>query len=130
MAAERKGDCPAQVGLPRWLESVRVSVGAGQIHGAPTHKHMQSTLFDFLLPSPVSQPCFTLHSANAFSCQKSTLLTVEKAPVGEPVFRRCKCFPYSPLALPSSISHGKMTKISLGDIRVALNSRDSGELPS
>ena len=34
MAAERKGDCPAQVGLHRWLESLRVSVGAGQTHGA------------------------------------------------------------------------------------------------
>ena len=69
---------------------------------------MESTLFDFLLPSPVSQPGFTLHSANVFSC---TLLTVEKAPVGEPVFRRCKCFHYSPFAPPSSTSHGKMTKI-------------------
>lgn len=38
---------------------------------------MESTLFDFLLPSPVSQPGFTLHSANVFSCQKSTLLTVK-----------------------------------------------------
>lgn len=77
----------------------------------PVHKHVESMLFDFLLPSPVSQPCFTLHSANAFSCQKSTLLTVEKAPVGDPVFRRSKCFPYSPFAPPSSTSLGKMTKI-------------------
>lgn len=114
-----------------WLEDVWVSMGAGQAHSA------SGTLW---LPSfHFSQPCFHTASANAFSCQKTTLMTVEKAPVLEPVFRRCKFFPYSSRAPPSSTSHGKMTEIKpvpwqvvqhLGDIRVALNNRNSSELPS